>query len=131
MASPPFTISSRSSAPTSTSTSPTATGRCWETSSFDACFLLLLSMAAPVPDNPSLHRLGGAASSNFNHAGDTPTSSSWRGFLASSAGYGLTKGTKNAGKIELTDLGRKLVAPKSDGEDAIAIGEAVLQPTIM
>src|SRR3954465_8554366 len=73
MASPPFTISSRSSAPTSTSTSPTATGRCWETSSFDACFLLLLSMAAPVPDNPSLHRLGGAASSNFNHAGDTPS----------------------------------------------------------
>jgi len=61
----------------------------------------------------------------------SPTSSTWRDLLAASAGYGLTKGTKNAVRIELTDLGKKLVAPKSDGDDAIAIGEAVVQPTIM
>jgi hypothetical protein len=61
----------------------------------------------------------------------SPTSSTWRELLPASAGYGLTKGTKNAVKIELTELGRRLVAPKNEGDDAVALAEAALQPTIL
>lgn len=45
---------------------------------------------------------------------------------ASSRDYNLTVGTRDTDKIELADLGRKLVYPKSPEEEAIAIHEAFL-----
>lgn len=43
---------------------------------------------------------------------------------AGSRDYGFTLGTREAEKIELTDLGRKLVYPKSPAEESSAIQEA-------
>lgn len=43
---------------------------------------------------------------------------------AGSRDYGFTLGTREAEKIELTDLGRKLVYPKSPEEESSAIHEA-------
>ena len=61
----------------------------------------------------------------------SPTSSNWRILTGTSCAYGLTHGGYNAKRIELTPLGRRIVAPTKDGDDAIARGEAVLQPRIM
>lgn len=43
---------------------------------------------------------------------------------AASRDYGITLGTRNTEKIELTDLGRKLVYPKSKKEESDAIQDA-------
>jgi len=63
-------------------------------------------------------------------AGISPTSSSWSTITGSSIAYGLTDGGINAGVIKLTELGRKLVAPESEGEDITARREAILRPRI-
>ncbi|MDF1553990.1 MAG: nucleotide-binding protein [Deferrisomatales bacterium] len=61
----------------------------------------------------------------------SPTSGSWRNLCGTSIAYGLTNGGYNAAEIELTELGRRMVAPTSEGDDAAARVEAILQPRIM
>lgn len=61
----------------------------------------------------------------------SPTSGSWRNLCGTSIAYGLTDGGYNASQITLSDLGRRIVAPKSEGDDAIARVEAILRPKIM
>ena len=48
----------------------------------------------------------------------SPTSGGWRGLCGSSVAYGLTKGGYGVAEITLTDLGRRIVAPEEEGEDA-------------
>ena len=60
----------------------------------------------------------------------SPTSSVWYTITGSSIAYGLTEGGVNAAVIKLTGLGRKLVAPESEGEDVVARREAILKPRI-
>ena len=61
----------------------------------------------------------------------SPTSGGWRSLCSTSIAYGLTDGGYNAAQIKLTDLGRRIIAPTSDGDDARAKVEAILQPRIM
>jgi hypothetical protein len=61
----------------------------------------------------------------------SPTSSGWRDAAAIAAGYGLTKGSWNATRIELTDLGRRATAPITEGDDVRARAEASLRPSVL
>ena len=63
--------------------------------------------------------------------GMSPTSSTWRAVCGSSIAYGLTTGGPNAETITLTPLGRRLVAPETEGDDVRARGEAVTKPRIL
>ena len=60
-----------------------------------------------------------------------PTSSHFRTLCGSSIAYGLTKGGYNAKTIELTALGRRVVAPTEEGDDRVALREAVLKPRVL
>jgi predicted nucleotide-binding protein len=62
--------------------------------------------------------------------GISPTSSGWRTLTGSSIAYGLTEGGFNANTINLTALGRKLVAPEEEGADLAARRLAILKPRI-
>jgi len=73
-----------------------------------------LKIAESIKTNNNLHpynRLDLAASLNYS-----PNSSGFRLLIISSSNYGLTKGSYIAEKIELTDLGKKIVSPTSDEE---------------
>lgn len=61
----------------------------------------------------------------------SPTSGTWRNLCGSSVAYGLTEGGYNASQITLTGLGRRLVAPIEEGDDAQARVEAILQPRLL
>lgn len=61
----------------------------------------------------------------------SPTSSSWRDLAAASHGYGLTKGSWNAGKISLEPLGRRATSPLEEGDDQPARVEAALRPAVL
>lgn len=61
----------------------------------------------------------------------SPTSGGWRNLCGTSIAYGLTKGGYNASEIELTDLGRRIVAPTAEGDDLQARVEAIQKPRIM
>lgn len=63
--------------------------------------------------------------------GISPTSSGWPTLAGASAAYGLSDGGVNASAIKLTALGRRLVAPETEGEDLIARREAILKPRIL
>lgn len=63
--------------------------------------------------------------------GLVPTSGSWRNLAGTSLAYGLTEGSAWAKTIELTPLGKRIVAPTETGDDKKALREAVLKPTIM
>ena len=60
-----------------------------------------------------------------------PTSSHFRTLCGSSIAYGLTKGGYNAKTIELTALGRRVVAPTEEGDDRVALREAGLKPRVL
>lgn len=60
----------------------------------------------------------------------SPTSGGWRNLCGSAIAYGLTEGGYAADQITLTKLGRRIVAPTEDGDDARARAEAVLQPRV-
>jgi predicted nucleotide-binding protein len=60
----------------------------------------------------------------------SPTSSTWPTITGSSIAYGLSEGGVNAAVIKLTELGKRLVAPESEGEDLAARREAILKPRI-
>lgn len=59
-----------------------------------------------------------------------PSSGGWRELTGASIAYGLTDGGYNAQEIKLTELGRCIVAPRSDGEDSAAIVEACVAPRV-
>lgn len=61
----------------------------------------------------------------------TPTSGPFRDLCGAAIGYGLTEGGPNAQAISLTPLGRRVVAPLTEGDDLEAQREAALQPTIV
>jgi predicted nucleotide-binding protein len=63
--------------------------------------------------------------------GMAPTSGTWRNLCGSSIAYGLTEGGYASKEINLTDIGRRIVAPTKEGDDLKATIEAVLQPRIM
>ena len=63
--------------------------------------------------------------------GLSPTSGGWRNLCGSSIAYGLTEGGYAAAQIALTELGRRIVAPEEDGDDAVAKREAIIRPRIM
>jgi len=60
----------------------------------------------------------------------SPTSSGWRDLAAAAAGYGLSKGSWSAGKIVVTDLGRRATAPVDEGQEVRARAEAALIPKV-
>jgi hypothetical protein len=63
--------------------------------------------------------------------GISPTSSGWRTLTGSAIAYGLTEGGFNANRIQLTPLGKKLVAPEEEGDDLVARREAITRPRIL
>lgn len=74
----------------------------------------------------------GAAPHNVAMALDlSPTSGGWRNLCGASIAYGLTEGGYNASEIALTDLGRRIVAPTSEGDDLLAMQEAALTPRVL
>ncbi len=63
--------------------------------------------------------------------GISPTSSGWQALTGAAIAYGLIDGGWNANATKLTPLGRKLVAPQTEGEDLLARREAILKPKLM
>jgi predicted nucleotide-binding protein len=61
----------------------------------------------------------------------SPTSSNWQEIPGSSMAYGLTVGGYNAQQISLTELGRRIVAPKEENDDKKAIIEAIFKPRVL
>jgi predicted nucleotide-binding protein len=61
----------------------------------------------------------------------SPNSSVFKMITGASIAYGLTDGGYNAASISLTPLGRKILAPKAEGEDLMAKREAMLKPRII
>src|SRR5271157_106679 len=61
----------------------------------------------------------------------SPTSSTWQSITGAAIAYGLTDGGVNANKIKLTQLGRRLVAPQTEGDDIVARREAIMKPRIL
>jgi len=60
----------------------------------------------------------------------SPTSGGWRNLCGSAIAYGLTEGGYAADQITLTPLGRRIVAPTEEGDEAAARVEAILQPRL-
>lgn len=60
-----------------------------------------------------------------------PTSGSFKTLTGASIAYGFTEGGYNADKIALTELGRRVVAPTEEGDDALAMREGFLQPRVI
>lgn len=60
-----------------------------------------------------------------------PGSSGFRMLCGASIAYGLTEGGYNSDLISLTPLGRRIVAPTREGDDAAALREAVLRPRVI
>ena len=74
--------------------------------------------------NAPPHQLAGALDIS-------PTSTRWQSLSGSAVAYGLTTGAYNANDISLTPLGRRVVAPEIEGDDAKARLQAALRPGIM
>ena len=60
-----------------------------------------------------------------------PGGGHFRMMCGASIAYGLTNGGYNAKVIELTPLGRRIVAPTEEGDDQAAKREAVLRPKVL
>lgn len=60
----------------------------------------------------------------------SPGSSDFRMLLSSSIKYGLTTGSYNSPKVELTNLGREIVEPTGEEEKNGAIFEAAFRPPL-
>lgn len=63
--------------------------------------------------------------------GVRPTSGGFRTLCGAALGYGLTTGGPNSQAIGLTELGRRIVSPLSEGDDEAAKREAVLTPGVV
>ena len=60
-----------------------------------------------------------------------PTSGPFKTLCGAAIAYGFTEGGYNAPQISLTALGRRIVKPTIEGDDAVARREAVLQPRVV
>lgn len=60
-----------------------------------------------------------------------PNSGPFRTLTGAAIAYGLTDGGWNASEIKLTDLGRRIVRPLAEGDDASAMREALLRPRVI
>lgn len=60
----------------------------------------------------------------------SPGSSGFRMLCGASIAYGLTDGGYNSDVISITSLGRRIVAPTSEGDDEAAKREAMLTPRV-
>lgn len=60
----------------------------------------------------------------------SPGSSGFRMLCGASIAYGLTDGGYNSEQISITSLGRRIVAPTSEGDDFAAMREALLMPRV-
>jgi hypothetical protein len=60
-----------------------------------------------------------------------PAGTSYKMLTGAAIAYGITEGGARAGVISLTDLGRQIVAPTEEGDDAVAMREAVLKPRVI
>lgn len=64
--------------------------------------------------------------------GVTPTSGGFRMITAASVAYEITEGgAQSAATIALTPLGRRIVAPTDEGDDLLAIKEAIMKPRVI
>jgi predicted nucleotide-binding protein len=61
----------------------------------------------------------------------TPSSSSFKMLTGASIAYGLTEGGYNAGEIQITSLGKKILRPLEEGQDIEGKKEALLKPRII
>ena len=61
----------------------------------------------------------------------SPGSSTFKMITGSSVAYGFTEGAAQADRIALTDLGRRAVAPQTEGDDVAAFREAILKPRVI
>ncbi len=62
--------------------------------------------------------------------GIAPTSGGFRTLTSAALAFGITSGGWNASEIALTDLGKRIVAPTAEGEDAGAKREAFEKPRL-
>lgn len=60
----------------------------------------------------------------------SPKSGPFRRLCGAAIGYGLTEGGSNAPLITITALSKRIVSPIEEGDDQIALREAVLKPTV-
>jgi predicted nucleotide-binding protein len=75
---------------------------------------------------------GSAAPHSLAMAVDlSPTAQTWKDLSGASIAYGLTEGGSQARVISLTDLGKRIVAPVEEGQDAVAKVEAALSPRLL
>lgn len=61
----------------------------------------------------------------------TPSAGPFKMLTGASVAYGFTDGGAQADEIALTDLGRRVVAPTEEGDDVLAMREALLRPRIV
>jgi len=61
----------------------------------------------------------------------SPTSGPFRALCGTSIAYGLTDGGYNAKQILLQPLGKRIVKPLEEGDDAMAKREAILKPRVV
>lgn len=61
----------------------------------------------------------------------SPSSSNWRYLSRASVAYEITTGSYQAKQIDITPLGRKIVSPLSEGDDLLALIEAIQKPRIL
>lgn len=60
-----------------------------------------------------------------------PTTGQFRYLCGAALAYGLTDGGPRSPQIALTELGRRIVAPTEEGDDQVAMREALLQPRVV
>lgn len=61
----------------------------------------------------------------------SPSSGPFRSLCGASIAYGLTEGGCNAQQISLQPLGKRIVKPEEEGDDAVAKREAILKPRVV
>lgn len=79
------------------------------------------------------HYGGGPASplDVANSLESTPASSWFRTLTGAAIAYGLTEGAANSSEIKLAPLGQRIVAPTAEGDDQVALREALLKPRVI
>jgi len=63
--------------------------------------------------------------------GYSPASSTWRTLTGAAIAYGITEGGYNSKEIAISPLGDRIVSPLTEGDDALALKEASLLPSIL